>query len=209
MPGLNPLKMPRQGRSRATCDAILDAAARILEREGRKGLTTNHIAEKAGVSIGSLYQYFPGKEAILAELIRRMRREMLADLSDAARKTVGAPLPEVCDALIRASLRHHAGQPDLARALEREEAELPLDAETAVLKARLKAVVVDVLAERGVEQPERTAFDLVAISHGMADAYVTAGGEDMADLAMRVRRAVLGYLGLPFQQSCPPVAPGS
>jgi AcrR family transcriptional regulator len=64
-------RSPKQARSRATWDAILEAAAQILERHGPDGLTTNDVAERAGVSIGSLYQYFPDKEAILVAAARR------------------------------------------------------------------------------------------------------------------------------------------
>lgn len=56
---------PKQARARASCQAILEAAAHILEREGPEGFNTNAIAERAGVSIGTLYQYFPDKAAIL------------------------------------------------------------------------------------------------------------------------------------------------
>lgn len=58
-------KLPRQDRSRALVDAIVEAAARILVQQGRDALTTNAVALRAGVSIGSLYQYFPNREAIL------------------------------------------------------------------------------------------------------------------------------------------------
>jgi AcrR family transcriptional regulator len=64
----NSRKMPRQARARATVDAILMAAAHLLRTEGRDRATTNWIAERAGVSIGSLFQYFPNKEAIWARL---------------------------------------------------------------------------------------------------------------------------------------------
>lgn len=59
---------PRQHRSRETVRAVLEAVPRILQRDGVDGLTTNHIAETAGVSIGSLYQYFPDKTAIFTAL---------------------------------------------------------------------------------------------------------------------------------------------
>jgi AcrR family transcriptional regulator len=66
-----PRKTPSQERSRQTVDAIIEAAAQVFERHGYAGGTTNRIAERAGVSIGSLYQYFPNKEAILAVLLER------------------------------------------------------------------------------------------------------------------------------------------
>ena len=56
-----PRRIPRSPLGSATVDAILGAVERILERDGIDGLTTNHVAEMAGVSIGSLYQYFPNK----------------------------------------------------------------------------------------------------------------------------------------------------
>jgi AcrR family transcriptional regulator len=68
---VNPRKIPAQARSRATVDAIIQAATYILTEAGWEGLTTNAIAERAGVNIGSLYQFFPNKEAVIAELQRR------------------------------------------------------------------------------------------------------------------------------------------
>ena len=64
-------RAPVQNRAKVTLDAIFEAAARILEREGRAGLNTNRIAELAGVSIGTLYQYFRNKEEILVAMARR------------------------------------------------------------------------------------------------------------------------------------------
>src|SRR6476620_3683107 len=75
---LSPRKWPRQERSRATVEAILEAATDILLRQGAGRLTTNRIAQRAGVNIASLYQYFPGKHGILAELQRRHGAERRA-----------------------------------------------------------------------------------------------------------------------------------
>lgn len=68
---LDPRKAPRQERSRRTVERILDAATRIFDEDGYAGTTTNEIAAVAGVSVGSLYQYFPNKDAILVALARR------------------------------------------------------------------------------------------------------------------------------------------
>jgi AcrR family transcriptional regulator len=72
-------KNPKQQRAQATVDVILEATARILQTRGAKALTTNAIAELAGVSIGTLYQYFPNKKAIMTLLARKE----LAATSDA------------------------------------------------------------------------------------------------------------------------------
>ena len=80
-------KQPRQERSRQTREVILKAAAQLLKREGLLGLNTNRVAELAGVSIGSLYQYFPDKEEILRELVTRAldrRAEVFRSKMDAS-----------------------------------------------------------------------------------------------------------------------------
>ena len=64
-------RSPKQARSRATWEAIVEAAAQIVERGGAEALNTNEVAERAGVSIGTLYQYFPDKQAILLAAARR------------------------------------------------------------------------------------------------------------------------------------------
>lgn len=76
-------RTPRQPRSEATVEAIFEATFQLLERDGAEALTTNHIAERAGVSVGTLYQYFGGKQAILAALAHRRAeaaRERIAQL---------------------------------------------------------------------------------------------------------------------------------
>lgn len=78
---LQPKKVPAQERSRATYRSMLDAAARLLEKDGYAALTTNHVAEAAGVAIGSLYEYFPSKEVIVAELVRRTMAEVAQEIA--------------------------------------------------------------------------------------------------------------------------------
>ena len=73
-------KEPRQARSKASVQAMVQACARILERRGYAGLSTNAIADVAGVSIGSVYEYFPGKDAIVARLVQDMVAEVRAML---------------------------------------------------------------------------------------------------------------------------------
>lgn len=66
----NPRKQARQARSKRTVEAIHAAAARILKRDGPVGFTTNHVAQEANISVGSIYQYYPNKQAILLQLMR-------------------------------------------------------------------------------------------------------------------------------------------
>ncbi len=124
----NPRKAPAQDRSRATVDVILDAAARILVKGGYAAFTTNRVAETAGVSVGSLYQYFPNKESLLGELMRRhveeLERGMVAITADAAKR----PLAETIRALIEDNVRAHLVDPALHQVLSEEVPRLgPLD----------------------------------------------------------------------------------
>jgi len=101
-------KKPTQVRARATYDAILEAAAQLLDRQGYAGVSTNSIAERAGVSIGSVYEYFASKEAIFAALKARLDRETLAsvlnELADVDGKDPDAFLRAVLEARVRAAL---------------------------------------------------------------------------------------------------------
>jgi AcrR family transcriptional regulator len=73
-------KTPSQTRALRTVDTLFEAATRVLASEGEAGFTTNRIAERAGFSIGTLYQYFPSKEAIIVALVRRQRERVMREL---------------------------------------------------------------------------------------------------------------------------------
>ena len=113
---ISPRKNPSQERSRATVDAILEATARVLLRDGYDRASTNRIAKAAGVSVGSLYQYFPSKEALAAALIDRHMAQTEALLS-VPEEELGRPLPELARRLVRGMLRAHAVHPRLHQVL--------------------------------------------------------------------------------------------
>lgn len=113
-------KAPRQQRSRAMVDAILEAAARILARRGWAGFTTNEVAAIAGVSVGSLYQYFPNKLS-LAEAIRKRHLDaVLAALSVAGDESEPATLDERVTRLIDGVIAAHSVDQTLHRVLLEE-----------------------------------------------------------------------------------------
>ena len=117
---LSPRKSPRQERSRATVEAILEAATDILIRRGASRLTTNRIAERAGVNIASLYQYFPGKHAILAELRRRHGAERRAAIRQVLIERRGDSLESTLRALVSMGVAAHAVNPELERVFSEE-----------------------------------------------------------------------------------------
>ena len=119
-PATTPRKAPQQQRSQHTVEVILDAAARVFGRNGYAQTTTNLVAETAGVSIGSLYQYFPNKDALIVALHRRHSLQMRAVMITVLDGSSGASLRESISGLTRALLAAHLIEPTLHRMLERE-----------------------------------------------------------------------------------------
>jgi AcrR family transcriptional regulator len=114
---LTPRKAPKQHRSKATVEAILEATARVLVEQGYDRASTNRIARIAGVSIGSLYQYFPSKESLVLALCMRHCEEMLALLAESGERLADVPLEVAVRSYVRAMLDAHAVDPELHRVL--------------------------------------------------------------------------------------------
>jgi AcrR family transcriptional regulator len=110
-----PRKTARQDRSRATVESILEASARILIRSGYDALNTNLAAESAGVSVGTLYQYFPNKEALVAALLDRHLEEMLGIMRSEVPRLLAAPVVEAVPQFVRVMLESHRVDPELHR----------------------------------------------------------------------------------------------
>jgi AcrR family transcriptional regulator len=114
-------KSPRQARARATVTAILDAAVRILDREGLDAATTTRIAEVAGVSVGSLYQYFSHRDAILTALQdREFERALVLMQAVLAEENVARTPRETVTAVVRGLASLYASSPGLHRVLAME-----------------------------------------------------------------------------------------
>jgi AcrR family transcriptional regulator len=190
--GLHPRKLPRQERAAATVAAILEAAAVILETGGFDAYTTNAIAERAGASIGSLYQYFPNKNALTRALIAREDSALLRELVQLLERPQGSGrLSE----LIHIAVSHQLRRPVLARLLDVEEARLPPGDEARHLDDIRTSIFRHCLGEELIAREPYVMQDLFAIIHGMVDAAGQRGEGDMKVLAKRVERAVSGYLG--------------
>ncbi|MBZ9725814.1 MULTISPECIES: TetR/AcrR family transcriptional regulator [unclassified Mesorhizobium] len=113
----NPRKDASQERSRATVDALVEATARILIREGFDKASTNRIAEEAGVSVGSLYQYYPGKEALVAAVIDRHNREIMQVVRGAFAEVASLPVDRAVRRLVAVAIEAHRIDPKLHRVL--------------------------------------------------------------------------------------------
>lgn len=116
-PLTNPRKAASQERSRATVDALVEATARILVREGFDKASTNRIAETAGVSIGSLYQYFPTKEALVAAVIDRHNADLMQVVRGALADVAALPVRDAIRRLVTVAIDAHRIDPRLHRVL--------------------------------------------------------------------------------------------
>lgn len=112
---------PRQLRARHTCDLIVQAAAQVLVNEGEAAATTNRVAERAGVSVGTLYQYFPDKQAVFRALLDSERQRAVtaldAWLAEAARQRLG--LDAIAQGLVASTMDAFAGRTPARRRLAR------------------------------------------------------------------------------------------
>jgi AcrR family transcriptional regulator len=122
---LAPRKAAKQERAQLTVEAILEAAAQVFESHGYARATTNRIAERAGISIGSLYQYFPNKDAILVALAQQHLAEGMAVMWPQVQRLSGEESwEEVLPGIVEAMVQMHAVAPMLHRCLF-EETRLP------------------------------------------------------------------------------------
>jgi len=113
-------KQPRQVRAELTRQRILTAAAHVFGEFGYAAGTTNRIAERASISIGSLYQYFPNKDAILAELLLRHLDEGTAATERIQRAELPGPIEEVFRVFVRGAIESHLDDPQLLRVLSEQ-----------------------------------------------------------------------------------------
>jgi AcrR family transcriptional regulator len=110
-------KSPQQSRSRVTVESILDGAIRVLEQEGSLALTTTRIAQAAGVSVGTLYQYFPNRKSILDALQEREFQRTLAIMQALLVDSPAGSTDELARAVIRGLFKLYAAAPELHRVL--------------------------------------------------------------------------------------------
>ncbi len=193
-----PRKQPRQARAAATVAAVVEASARILEEGGLGAFNTNAVAARAGISIGSLYQYFPGKDAIMAALIRREAEAFDVALSEAVGRTGELGTSSAVALLAQVAVTHQASRPRLARLLDLEEQRLGMADEVDAAGARIGATVTRFLGDRRLGDAE-AAGDILNLSRGLIDGALERGAVE--GLEKRLAWAILGYLALSRQAS--------
>jgi len=113
-------KSPKQSRSKITVEAILEATTHILLAVGAQNLTTNHVAERAGVSIGSLYQYFPNKESLIAALIEQHVQQEIDNMTAVIEGWNGALDRSLFRQLIQTLIQIHLDDIELTKLLHQQ-----------------------------------------------------------------------------------------
>lgn len=191
---LLPRKTPTQSRSSHTVDAILEAAARILEEAGFDRYTTNDIAERAGVSVGSFYQYFPNKDAVTVALIGSETEALSADVRDALR---GPGDVEPLKRMIEIGVEHQLSRPRFAKLLDIEQDRLALIMPELNNAADIRFEITQFLNVKWRLRrlgSKEAAADIVRIVSALTDAAGRRGETDSRCLTSRIEGAVFGYL---------------
>ena len=188
---MKPRKSARQARSAATVEVIVEAAARILETAGLTGYTTNAIAEQAGVSVGSLYQYFPNKDAITRALIRRE----LAVLEAAIQGAREAQVP--LKAFIAAAVAQQLRRPALAQLLDVEEHRLAAAGDIDPVRERVVATLSSILTSARKPAGPDAVPDVMALIATLVNGSASRGDRNAERLVARIEAVVESRLGVP------------
>jgi AcrR family transcriptional regulator len=195
---VTPRKKPVQGRSKATVDAVLVAAAHILEDRGLAGFNTNAVAERAGVSIGSLYQYFPSKDAILVALMEQSLAVFSQTLAEAIDGAPGDSLGGDLTFMLQMGRVTHLRRPNLVRLLEDEFQRLESHINKASSHVAVRAAMIRLLRRYDnqirVDNLELAAQDIGAIAQALMAAAAKRGEADWDAVIGGSVRAMLGYL---------------
>jgi|SRR6188768_627263 len=198
---IEPRKQPRQARSVATVSAVLEGVAQVLETEGYEKMTTTRVAERAGTSVGTLYQYFPSKEALLVAAMEAKMARVDRALSKVFELPASAPLVDHVRVMITALVAEKGRRPRLNAELARQAPRLEklqliartLDRAQGMVRALLEAHK----DETTVADADLAAWLVVHAVNGMIDGALLAAPERLKDarLADAIVEHILGALG--------------
>lgn len=196
---LNPRKRPQQRRSRVTIDTIFEATIQVLLANGLDRITTIQIADRAGVSIGSLYQYFPNKRALLAAVVKRHVGEVVDATIVACQSVHGKTIGDMCATVMDVFVDAKTRSPDVSRALYLPSA--AVNAETIVKEesSRCARAVHDMLitaSDAKFAEPQLVSNILIASIVGPTQAAIEAGGNrgTFEGLKLHLTALCVGYL---------------
>jgi AcrR family transcriptional regulator len=188
-------KAPQQARSTATLDAIFEATIQVLLDEGATRLTTTRVAVRAGVSVGTMYQYFPHKQSLLHAVLARNLNEVTAEVEAACARLEGRRLAEISDGIVAAFLSAKLDRLDLSRALYRIAPELDFAELQADMARRMDKAV-------GAALESASDAKLDDIRAAVPMLLAAAAGATRAALEARGSRARLGVLEVELPKLC-------
>jgi len=166
---LDPRKCPRQARSAVTLDAIFEATLQVLLSAGSTRLNTTRVAERAGVSVGTLYQYFPNKQSLLFAVLERYLTQLMDTLEAACLAHRGGTAEVMTEAAVKAYLQVKAKDPEISRALYLIAIELdargPVEAAIQRAEQAIAAMLATAIDGRFAD-PHAVARILFAAIHG-------------------------------------------
>jgi AcrR family transcriptional regulator len=196
---LSPRKKPQQRRSRVTIDAIFEAAIQVLLANGLERVTTIQIADRAGVSVGSLYQYFPNKNALLAAIVKRHVGQVTDTTIAACNSAHGKTIGEMCATMMSAFVDAKTRLPEVSRALYLPSAAVNADAIVKEESGRCIQAVHDMLitaSDATFSQPQVVSRMLVGSIIGPTRAVIEAGGNRATfdRLKLHLTALTVGYL---------------
>lgn len=141
-----PRKKPRQARATVTLDAIFEATIQLLLSDGPHRLTTTRVAERAGVSVGTMYQYFPHKQALIYALNERYLEVLAEKIEATCQAQYGRPIGRMIEALIDTYWRAKTERAEVTRALYRSVVEMDNEALIEAFAARVDTATMAMLA---------------------------------------------------------------
>jgi AcrR family transcriptional regulator len=193
-------RKPRQDRARETVEAILVAATHIFVRKGYTRTTTNEIAEKAGVSVGSLYQYFPSKDAIAVELLRRNRARLSARIAARIGEMSETTFYGVVHALVSTLLEDDEIDINLRRVLIERVVRTPQRREAGGFEEGIENLIANALRANAhlvaIDDYELSAFVLVrAVLAVVQSSVMDTPRHRTPALADALTRLVVRYIG--------------
>lgn len=196
----SPRKAPRQERSKATVDAIILAMTRVLIRDGWEGASTNRVAAEAGVSVGSLYQYFPSKEALVLAVMEQHAFSMTERLQERMVELSTASLEEAAAELTHLFIANHQTNPKLHRVLIEQVPKVGALQRLEELNRLYERMVVSYLEihreDLEVKDLSVTAYVIVQAVEALCH-HAVLERQDLIDngkLEEQIVRLVLGYL---------------
>lgn len=197
-----PVRKPRQARAKLTCEALIDAATQVLKDRGYDAFNTNQVAERAGVSIGSLYQYYPNKQALIEAIVVRHVTLLAGAVAAGLAQARTLPIGDAMDLLVQVAVDVYASDLDLHRVVHEQIPQQQAEAAVGDTLKQLTHWLTELLLARRQE--------LRAMDHAMAAGMVvnlikdttcritlgTLGAASVQAATHELRWMVRAYLGV-------------